>query len=172
MRGRPEVMGIIIGGAWNDAAAYEERVRAYGRAKCGDRVAFLGMRDDVPELLPDFDIAVQPSHTEGVAGTAVEAQLLDVPVVATNVGGQPDLIVDGETGWLVPPKDPAATAAAILDALSDPERTRRIAARGHERAAACFNGKINNAAVVAIYGTILEREGDARDVSAFRQTTA
>jgi len=172
MRSRPDVTGVFIGGAWNDAVAYEARVRAYGRAKCGDRIAFLGMRDDVPELLPDFDIAVQPSHTEGVAGTAVEAQLLDVPVVATNVGGQPDLIVDGETGWLVPPKDPTATAAAILDALSDPERTRRIAARGHERAAARFNGKINNAAVVAIYGTILEREGRLRDVPALRQTTA
>ncbi len=172
MARRPDVRGVFIGGAWNDAVAYEERVRAYGKAKCGDRIAFLGMRDDVPELLPDFDIAVQPSHTEGVAGTAVEAQLLDVPVVATNVGGQPDLIVDGETGWLVPPKDPSAMAAAILDALNDPERTRRIAGRGHERAAACFNGKRNNAAVVAMYGTILEREGRTRDVPALRQTSA
>jgi len=172
MRSRPDVTGVFIGGAWNDAFAYEARVRAYGRAKCGDRIAFLGMRDDVPELLPDFDIAVQPSHTEGVAGTAVEAQLLDVPVIATNVGGQPDLIVDGETGWLVPSKDPPAMAAAILGALSDPERTRRIAARGHVRAAARFDGKRNNAEVVAMYGAILEREGGVRDVSAFRQTTA
>ncbi len=172
MRSRPDVTGVFIGGAWNDAAAYEERVRAYGRAKCGDRVAFLGMRDDVPELLPDFDIAVQPSHTEGVAGTAVEAQLLDVPVVATDVGGQPDLIVDGETGWLVPPKDPPALAAAILDALGNPERTRQIAARGHARAAACFNGKQNNAEVVAMYGTILEREGGRHNVPALRQTPA
>lgn len=171
-RSRPEVLGVFVGGAWGGAAAtrYEERVRAYGRAQCGDDIAFLGMRDDVPALLPDFDIAVQPSYTEGVAGTAVEAQLLDVPVVATDVGGQPDLIIPGETGWLVPPKDPPALAAAILDALRDPERLARIARAGHARAAACFNGKVNNAEVVTMYETILEREGRARGVPAIRQT--
>jgi glycosyltransferase involved in cell wall biosynthesis len=171
-RARPDVLGVFIGGAWNDAAWYEERVRAYGRASCGERIAFLGMRSDVPALLPDFDLAVQPSHTEGVAGTAVEAQLLDVPVVATNVGGQPDLIVHGETGWLVPPKDPPALAAAILDALADPACTRAIAQAGHARAAALFNGKRNNTDVAANYETIIEREGGTTDVPALRQTAA
>lgn len=136
-------MGVFIGGGWEGAQAYEGHVRAYAREKCGDRAVFLGMRADVPELLPDFDIAVQPSHTEGVAGTAVEAQLLGIPVIATDVGGQPNLIVDGETGWLVPPKDPPAMAAAILDALSNPVRTRAMDARGRDRAAALFNGKAN-----------------------------
>jgi glycosyltransferase involved in cell wall biosynthesis len=169
---RPDVLGVFVGGAWNDATWYEERVRAYGREACGDGIVFPGMRDDVPELLPDFDLAVQPSHTEGVAGTAVEAQLLDVPVVATNVGGQPDLIVHGKTGWLVPPKDPPALAAAILDALSDPERTRAIARAGHARAVTLFNGKQNNAAVARVYRVILEREGGTRHVSTLRETAA
>jgi glycosyltransferase involved in cell wall biosynthesis len=172
LKERPEVMGVFVGGGWNGAHAYEERVRAYGRAMCGDRVTFLGMRADVPELLPDFDIAVQPSHTEGVAGTAVEAQLLGIPVIATNVGGQPDLIVDGETGWLVPPKDPSAMAAAILDALNHPDRTRAMAAKGRDRAAALFNGKTNNADVLEMYRTILEREGGARGVPSLRSTPA
>jgi glycosyltransferase involved in cell wall biosynthesis len=171
-RSRPDMLGVFIGGGWNGAAGYEARVRAYGKAKCGDNIAFLGMRSDVPELLPDFDLAVQPSHTEGVAGTAVEAQLLDVPVVATNVGGQPDLIVHGKTGWLVPPKDPPAMAAAILDALADPERTRAIAQAGRERAMTHFNGKKNNADVARIYETILRLEGDARHVPALRETVA
>jgi glycosyltransferase involved in cell wall biosynthesis len=169
---RPDVLGVFVGGAWNDAAWYEERVRVYGWEACGAGIAFLGMRDDVPELLPDFDLAVQPSHTEGVAGTAVEAQLLDVPVIATNVGGQPDLIVHGKTGWLVPPKDPPALAATILDALGDPERMRAIARAGHARAVALFNGKQNNAVVARVYGVILEREGGARHVSTLRETAA
>ncbi|MDQ6832122.1 MAG: glycosyltransferase family 4 protein, partial [Chloroflexota bacterium] len=172
LKEKPDVMGVFVGGGWDGAHAYEERVRVYGKEKCGDRLAFLGMRSDVPTLLPDFDIAVQPSHTEGVAGTAVEAQLLGIPVVATNVGGQPDLIVDGETGWLVPPKDPPAMAAAILDALHDPERTRVMAARGHDRAEALFNGKTNNAAVLEMYRTILDREGRMHGVPSLRQTPA
>jgi len=170
LREEPDVIGAFVGGGWNGAAAYEARVREYAREKCGDRAVFLGMRTDVPELLPDFDIAVQPSHSEGVAGTAVEAQLLGIPVVATNVGGQPDLIVDGETGWLVPPKDPPAMAAAILDALHNPERTRAIARAGHDRAERLFNGKTNNAEVVGIYQTILARTGRVSGVPSLRST--
>jgi glycosyltransferase involved in cell wall biosynthesis len=172
LKKRPDVRGVFVGGGWDGAHAYEERVRAYGRAMCGDRVHFLGMRADVPELLPDFDIAVQPSHTEGVAGTAVEAQLLGIPVIATNVGGQPDLIVDGETGWLVPPKDPPAMAAAILDALNDPARTRAMAARGHDRAEALFNGKTNNADVLTMYAHILTQTGRVSHVPSLRSTPA
>ncbi len=172
LKEKPEVMGVFVGGGWNGAHTYEERVRAYGKEMCGDRVIFLGMRADVPELLPDFDIAVQPSHTEGVAGTAVEAQLLGIPVIATNVGGQPDLIVDGETGWLVSPKDPPAMAAAILDALNDPERTRAMAAKGHDRAEHLFNGKTNNADVLEMYARILTHAGRATGVSPLRSTPA
>jgi len=157
LRERPDLRGVFIGGAWNNAAAYESRVRAYARRLCGDRAIFLGTRADVPRLLPDLDIAVQPSHTEGVAATAVEAQLLGIPVIATNVGGQPDLIVDGETGWLVPPRDPARLAAAILDAVRDPEHTRVMALAGQERARRLFNGVENNRQVLDIYHTILSR---------------
>lgn len=170
LKEKPTVMGVFVGGGWDGAHAYEARVRAYARKKCGDRAIFLGMRSDVPELLPDFDIAVQPSHTEGVAGTCVEAQLLGIPVVSTNVGGQSDLIVDGETGWLVPPKDPPAMAAAILDALHDPERTRTIARAGHDRAERLFNGKTNNAEVVGMYRTILARTGRVSGVPSLRST--
>jgi len=158
LREEPDLRGVFIGGAWNNAAAYEKRVRAYARRLCGDRAIFLGTRADVPRLLPDLDIAVQPSHTEGVAATAVEAQLLGIPVIATNVGGQPDLIVDGETGWLVPPRDPARLAAAILDAVRDPEHTRTMALAGQERARRLFNGVENNRQVLGIYHTILSRQ--------------
>ncbi len=157
LRERPDLRGIFIGGSWNNAAAYENHVRAYARRLCGDRAIFLGTRADVPRLLPDLDIAVQPSHTEGVAATAIEAQLLGIPVIATNVGGLPDLIVPGETGRLVPPRDPARLAAAILDAVRDPEQTRMMALAGQERARRLFNGVENNRQVLDIYHTILSR---------------
>jgi glycosyltransferase involved in cell wall biosynthesis len=156
-----DIVGVFVGGAWGRATAYEGRVRAYARERCGDRVTFLGTRRDVPDLLPDFDVAVQPSHSEGVAGTMVEAQLMGIPVVATNVGGQPDLIVDGETGWLVPPHDPVRLAEAILRTLDDSERARAMAARGRERAARLFDGKENACQVLEIYRTILAREAGA-----------
>ncbi len=155
MQERSDVMGVVIGGAWNDAMAYEKRVRAYGKARCGERIVFLGERADVPELLPDLDLAVQPSHTEGVAGTTKEALVSRVPVISTDVGGQADLIVHGETGWLVPAKEPRVMATAILEALHDPARAMAMAVKGERRVRTHFDGERNNAEVARIYATIL-----------------
>jgi glycosyltransferase involved in cell wall biosynthesis len=130
---RPRLRCVMIGGAWDGALGYEARVRAYAKARCGDRVIFLGTRADVAELYPDIDVAVHPSHSENVGGAA-ESLMLAAPTVATNVGGFPDLIRDGETGWLVPPKNPAALARAIDEALSNPTEARRRARNGQELA--------------------------------------
>jgi glycosyltransferase involved in cell wall biosynthesis len=157
LQAEPDIVGVFIGGAWSGAEEYERQIRAYARERCGDHAIFMGTRDDVPDLLPDFDVAVQPSHSEGVAATAVEAQLLGIPVVATNVGGQPDLIKQGETGWLVPPRDPSAMARAILDIVQHPERARAVVAAGRERAMRCFNGVQQSHEVYAFYRTILAR---------------
>jgi glycosyltransferase involved in cell wall biosynthesis len=95
----PNLMGVFIGGAWNNAVGYEEQVRAYGRKKCGERALFLGTRQDVPELYPDLDVVVHPSHSENLGG-AGESLLAAVPTIATDVGGFPDLVKPGETtGW-------------------------------------------------------------------------
>jgi glycosyltransferase involved in cell wall biosynthesis len=154
LKREPSVMGVFIGGAWDNATAYERRVRAYARHRCGDRAVFLGTRGDVAALVPDLDVAVQPSHSESAAHTAVEAQLLGVPVVATQVGGLPDLIKHGETGWLVPPRSPARLAEAILEALGDPDRARTLACAGRERAAQ-FDSAKNTREVLEIYRTTL-----------------
>jgi glycosyltransferase involved in cell wall biosynthesis len=155
MQKEPDILCVFIGGGWNKALAYENRVRAYGKKKCGKRAIFMGTRHDVAGLLPDFDISVQPSHSEGVAATAVEAQLLGIPLIATNVGGQPDLVVHGETGWLVPPRDPTRLAEAILEALHDPVRARKMATKGRDRAQQLFDVKVNSRRVLEFYDTIL-----------------
>jgi glycosyltransferase involved in cell wall biosynthesis len=155
LRREPSIMGIFIGGAWNNAIAYERRVRAYARERCGDRAVFLGTRDDVAALVPDLDVAVQPSHSENMAETAIGAQLQGIPVIATQVGGFPDLIEPGATGWLVPPRSPARLAEAILEVVQDPQRARTMACAGRERAAELCNGAKQSRQVLDSYHTIL-----------------
>ncbi len=129
----PDLVGVFIGGAWGDAETYERRVRSYGEKRLGDRARFLGTRGDVAELYPDLDVVVHPSHSENVGGAA-ESLLMAVPTIATAVGGLPDFVEPGATGWLVPPRDPARLAVAILDALGDPARAQEMALFGQGRA--------------------------------------
>ncbi len=152
----PNIVCVIIGGAWGNAIAYEGRVRAYGARRCGDRVLFLGPRDDVSDLYPDMDVAVHPSHSENVGG-AGESLLLGVPTIATAVGGLPDVVIEGETGWLVPPRRPDQLATAILAALRDPIRASDMAARGRELARRLLDVKRNAQEILEIYETILSR---------------
>jgi glycosyltransferase involved in cell wall biosynthesis len=84
-------------------------------------VTFLGERADARQIIGALDLLVLPSLTEGLPNVVLEAFAYKTPVVATAVGGVPELVKDGETGWLVPPRDPHALAQAILDALSNPE---------------------------------------------------
>lgn len=130
---RRDLRAVIIGGPWNGAQKYEKALHAYARRAAGDRVVFLGPRNDVADLYPDLDVAAHPSLTENL-GAAAESQVLGVPTVATNVGGFPDVVRPGETGWLVPPKNPQALAAAIGQALDDPQAARDMARRGQAHA--------------------------------------
>jgi glycosyltransferase involved in cell wall biosynthesis len=97
-----------------------------------DAVHFLGMRDDVPDLLPGFDVFVLSSLHEGLSIAVIEAMASGIPVISTRVGGIPQLITDGEDGVLVRPRDVEALARAMLRlALDDAERGRLAAAGTH-----------------------------------------
>jgi glycosyltransferase involved in cell wall biosynthesis len=157
----PNIVCVIVGGAWGNAIGYEARVRAYGARRCGDRVVFLGPRDDVSHLYPDMNVAVHPSHSENVGG-AGESLFLGVPTIATAVGGVPDVVIEGETGWLVPPRRPDQLATAILDALRDPIRACDMAAKGRELVRGLMDVKRNAQEILEIYETILSRI-DSRD---------
>lgn len=150
----PNIQGIFIGGAWNDAIAYERRIRAYGKKKCAEHVVFLGTRNDVLEFYPDLDVVVHPSHSENVGG-AVESLLLAVPTIATNVGGLPDLVKHNETGWLVSPRNPVHLAQAILEALHNPTRAREMAMNGQALARELFDVKKTARQILEIYQRIL-----------------
>ena len=96
-------------------------------------VTFLGNRRDIPELLRVFDLFVLSSVKEGLPIVLLEAMAAGLPVVATAVDGNPELVVHQETGLLVPPRDAEALAEAICDLLEHPEKAQRMGRRGQER---------------------------------------
>lgn len=104
-------------------------------SECGleDKVLFLGYRRDIPELLSAMDVFVLSSRWEGLPVAVLEAMAMAKPVVATDVGGVSELVVDGETGILVPPGSSHELARGIVTLLRDPERARRMGERGRER---------------------------------------
>ena len=113
------------------ALAYESGIQ--------DRVIFLGDRRDIPELLACCDLFVLPSIYEGLPLSILEAMAAGKAVVATAVGGTPEIVIDGETGVLVPPGDPAALAGAIQSLLSDPNRVQKIGSAGRALVAKEFS---------------------------------
>lgn len=100
----------------------------------GHRVMFAGSRDDVPEILPAFDVFVLSSRYEGLPISLLEAMAAGVPVVATAVGGIPDAVADGVTGVLLPPGDPGVLADALGGVLGDSDRRVRMGAAAREAA--------------------------------------
>jgi glycosyltransferase involved in cell wall biosynthesis len=102
-------------------------------------VLFLGKRRDVRELLAVSDISVVASHEEGFSNAILEAMAAGLPVVATAVGGNPEAVIHGATGWVVPPRNPGILAARILSLLDDPDRIREFGTMGRKRCRECFS---------------------------------
>ncbi len=101
-----------------------------------------------------LDVVVHPSHSENVGGAA-ESLLLGIPTVATEVGGFPDLVHPGETGWLVPARSPQDLANAILDALNNPAHSKEMAQKGQLLAQQIFDVKGSAQEIYKIYETVL-----------------
>lgn len=154
LRKNAPLLGVVVGGGWDGATAYERRLQAYGQKRLGDNIRFLGTRRDVHELYGDLDVAVHPSHSENVGG-AVESLLHAVPTIATEVGGFPDLVRPGETGILVPPKSPDRLAAAMMQTLQNHSQAKQMAQAGRELTLSLFDVKNTAAEVNAIYNRIL-----------------
>jgi glycosyltransferase involved in cell wall biosynthesis len=125
---QPETTLVMVGKGDLDVDLRAEALRKNVNGK----VKFLGWRQDIHELMPVFDIFVLPSLNEGMGRVLVEAMAAGKPVVASRVGGIPDLVRDGETGHLVPPADEKALADAILKLLKDPDQAKLMGQRGKE----------------------------------------
>jgi glycosyltransferase involved in cell wall biosynthesis len=121
-------------------------------AGLGDRVQALGHRDDVPAILNASDVVVDASYAGlGITGSIREALACRRPVVATALAGMPELVVDGKTGLLVPPREPAALATAILRMLADPAAAQAMARAGRERVERHFSLRAKLDAIEALY---------------------
>jgi glycosyltransferase involved in cell wall biosynthesis/peptidoglycan/xylan/chitin deacetylase (PgdA/CDA1 family) len=121
--------GLLLVGGGPDHETLIARTQSLG---IGEAVTFTDRQTSPAPYLGAADLAVLPSRREGLPVSALEALALRKAVVATAVGGTPDVVRDGETGWLVPPEDPEALAAAIISALAQPEERERRALAGHE----------------------------------------
>jgi sugar transferase (PEP-CTERM/EpsH1 system associated) len=126
---RARVRLALIG----DGTLYTEAERELVRAGLRDLAWLPGKRNDVPELLRSFHVFALPSLAEGISNTVLEAMASGLPVVATRVGGSPELVVDGETGLLVPRADPTALAQALRRYADDPQMSVRHGAAARAR---------------------------------------
>lgn len=132
--------------------------------KLEDHVRFLGFRSDVRQLLPNAEFFILSSLSEGLAISILEAMAAGLPVVATDVGGNREVVGDGESGILVPSQQPEAMAAAMMKMHGDPERTRRMGLAARERVDREFNLRRVAERYEDLYVALLQaRQGAASD---------
>jgi glycosyltransferase involved in cell wall biosynthesis len=147
-----DASAILVGADLERGGAYELELRAdAARAGVSDRVVFAGYRDDVAALLAGCDVFCLPSFAEGLPLVVLEAMAQGKPVVATPVGGTPELVVDGETGVLVPPGDADALARALTELLADAPRAARMGEAGRARVLAEFSAAAMVERVLGLY---------------------
>jgi glycosyltransferase involved in cell wall biosynthesis len=147
----PDVVFLLAG-----TGPAEAELRALAaRLGVAERVRFLGFQTDVPKILAACDLFVLPSLYEGLPITVLEAMAAGKPIVATAVDGTKEALVDGESGLVVPARDPVALAAAISRLTSDAELASRLARAARIRVEREFSGRQMAAGVSAIYDTLL-----------------
>ena len=129
-----------------------------------DKVKFLGWRDDVHEIIPVFDLFALPSLNEGMGRVLVEAMAAGKAVVASNVGGIPDLVHHGQNGFLVEPGDVNGLSAAIEKLLADENLRREMGKRGQAMAYNFSEGKMIKK-IDALYASLLHRKNKTRQFS-------
>ena len=137
---RPDVRFVVVGDRLSsdhagDVSAELERARA----ALGTRLILTGLRDDIPDILAALDIFTLPSYREGMPRTIIEAMMMALPVVATNIRGSREEVVDGETGILVPVRDATALENAVVRLVDDADERGRMGQAGRERALALFD---------------------------------
>ena len=143
---------LVIAGDGPDRAALEQQSQ---QPPLRGRVWFLGRRDDVPRLLNGAVALVLPSRWEGMPNVVLEAMAASKPVIATAVEGLSELVAPGRTGWLVQPSQPEALAAAILDALTDPERAVTLGREAQHIVNSSFTSERMVASYESLYRSLL-----------------
>lgn len=146
------VLGDDLKGGGALREAMQRRVDALGLTS---RFRFLGFRPDAPRLIPAFDIVAVPSLIEPLGNATLEAMAAGRPVVGSRVGGIPEMVVEGETGRLVPAQSPDALAEALAALVADRECRERLGAAGRARAERVFSLPVHGARLQAMYDALL-----------------
>jgi glycosyltransferase involved in cell wall biosynthesis len=151
---RRDVAGVRleIAGAGPDHATLQREVRTLG---LDDIVAFVGWQPDIWPWLGRWDVLVQPSLAEGFGMAALEAMAAGLPVVASSVGGLPELVEDGRTGYVVPPADPATLAARLRHLVRHADLREAMGAAGRARVRQHFSPQRMAAEIAAVYDGLL-----------------
>ena len=158
----PGARFLLVGADRGEMGNLRSRILSCG---LGEQVLLAGPRADASAIVAASDLVVLPSHEEGFPNSILEGMGAGKAVVATNVGGIPEAVVDGETGILVPPRDPAALAGALLSFLQDPGRARRMGMSGRDRVAALFTVDQLVSGVERTYDTLLADDSGGSAVS-------
>jgi len=142
---------IIVGGGHLESKLKDLAVKF----QIDQQVKFLGFRNDISQLLAVFDVFVLSSLSEGISLTLLEAMSAGKPIIATRVGGNPEVVIDGMTGLKVPAKDPEQMAAAMLKLLSNRDLAKQMGEAGRKRVEEYFSLEIMVNAYEKIYRKIL-----------------
>lgn len=151
----PEARVLIAGGDGPGESGQAALSRLAQSLGVGDRINFLGHRTDVGDVIDAFDVAVLCSDREGSPLSVLEYMDAGKPVVATRVGGVPDIVIEEKTGLLVPPRDPAALAHAVIELLNDPKRAADMGVAGRERRRTLFSVEEMVRSVEGLYEELL-----------------
>lgn len=152
VRRHPEAVLLVAGGG-PLRAELEEAARS---SACPAAIRLLGSRGDVDTLLAVADVLVMSSESEAAPLPLMEAGRARRPVVATSVGGAPEIVRDEETGFLVPPRDPAALARRVIELLDDPDLARRMGEAARRRVEAEFDIDVVTRRLEAVYREVTE----------------
>jgi glycosyltransferase involved in cell wall biosynthesis len=147
----PEARFLLVGRGRNE----EDVRRKAVDLELGDRLLFAGFRRDIETAYAAMDLSVLTSLTEGLSITLLESMDHGLPVVVTDVGGNPEVVVHGETGILVPPGDAASFVEAVVGLLLDPEMRRRMGAAARRRVDAEFRIARTAERYAALYEEVL-----------------
>jgi len=150
----PKIKMIIVG----EGPLRMELNRQAKELNVKDIVFFLGFREDIAKILFSLDLFVLSSYLEGLGSSILDAMACRLPVVATKVGGIPEVVIHGETGLLVPPRNPSALARAILNLYKNKTLASRLGKRGYEVVHQKFSAEAMAGKVVRLY----ERAGLAK----------
>lgn len=155
VKDNPKIKGIIIGSAWGKSQKYEQKVIKYAKKVCPNNIIFTGFRTDLKDIYRELDVVVHPSHSENLGGAA-ESLAAGVPTVATKIGGFPDIVIDGETGYLCNVSEPKSIAEKVQKILSNKTDAARLTTNGKKKVKELLDLNKTSSTIINIYEKLCE----------------